>query len=124
MATAIELPPPLNASRYTSSPQQDISAFLHQHPWLVPLLQEADRALLAAFPEEPCIHLAVTRDPDNIAGEYLAYGIVSRQPLPGARACLTAFDEAWLLDNLERLQDEVLFRLRFVCVSPGVPIWI
>ena len=90
-----------------------IAAFLRQHPWLVPLLQEADRALLGAFPEEPCIHLAVSRDPDTIEGEYLVYGIVSRQPLAGARACLTTFDESWLLDNVERFQEKVLFRLRF-----------
>ena len=113
MAPVIELPPPMNTPRYSSSPQEAIAAFLRQHPWLVPLLQEADRALLGAFPEEPCIHLAVSRDPDTIEGEYLVYGIVSRQPLAGARACLTTFDESWLLDHVERFQEKVLFRLRF-----------
>jgi len=113
MAAVTELPPPLNTARYISSPHQEILMFMQRHPWLVPLLQAADRALLATFPENPCIKLAVVRDPESVDEDYLVYGIETLRPLADARASLKAFDDTWLLENLERLQDKVLFRLRF-----------
>ena len=53
MATAIALPPPLNASRYTSSPQQDIAAFLRQHPWLCPYSKRPTRHCSLPSPKSP-----------------------------------------------------------------------
>jgi hypothetical protein len=114
MAAIAELPPPLNAKHYTSAPHQQVLRFMQQHSWLVPILQEADRVLLTTFPANTRIMLAVAHDPESPDEEYLVYGIETAQPLADARACLQAFDDAWLLDSLERLQDKVLFRLRFV----------
>jgi hypothetical protein len=57
---------------------------------------------------------AVDHDPDIPDQEYLVVAVQTALPPTEARASLKAFDEAWLLDNTDRLQDKVLFTLRFV----------
>lgn len=114
MDAVVELPEPLNAKHYTPIAHQEIRAFMQRHRELIPLLKEADRALLSIFPRNTSIKLAVGHDPEIPDTEYLVYGIETSQELPVARACLKAFDETWLLDNVEHLHDKIVFRLRFI----------
>jgi hypothetical protein len=114
MTSVLELPKPLRAAQYAPSALQDVLNFVTRHPWLKPVIEEADEPLCAAFPGPVQLEIAVDRDPDIPNEEYLIVAVKTTLPPAQARTYLKAFDEAWLLDNADRFQDKVLYTLRFV----------
>ncbi len=98
---------------YTVQDEDTIFAFLRKHPEINVLLIEARRPLSKLFGPNPQVELRVVSDPEAEGFEELFGYIRTSLPVEEALAQLDAFDEAWLLNALDRANGKLNFNLIF-----------
>ena len=114
MPSVLDLPQPTRAATYSLEAAKEIQAFLERYPWIPSLVAAAEAPLAAAFPPPVELVYTIARDPEIPEEEALVVAVQTALPPAEARACLTAFDEAWLLEHDGDFDGKVLFTLRFV----------
>jgi hypothetical protein len=100
-------------SFYTVQDEDAVFAFLTKHPEIRVLLIEARQPLSKLFGPNPQVELRVVSDPEAEGFEELFGYIRTSLPVEEALAQLDAFDEAWLLNALDRANGKLNFNLVF-----------
>ncbi len=89
-----------------------VKSFLEEHPFLIPLLQEAHIQIKRYFPNSDVV-LEVVTDPEIPDEKQLVAFIVVEQTAEEASQALDRLDEEWWLDALDRAQDMFHITLEF-----------
>jgi uncharacterized protein (UPF0332 family) len=91
----------------------NVTSFLEENQFLVPLLQEAYIQLKEYFPSSDFV-LEVVNTSEVVGEEQLVASIVVKQDPEKASLDLDRFDEHWWLDNMDRAKDKLCIALEFV----------
>jgi hypothetical protein len=91
----------------------EVRRFLCRNPWLADFLIDALAPLNESFVEIDQLVLEVFRDPENWGSSELVCSIVTRLEPHQALEDLNKFDEMWFLDQTDRTQGLLNFRLDF-----------
>ncbi len=97
---------------YTFRDTNDVTSFLEENPFLIPLLQEAYMHLKEYFPDSDVV-LEVVNTSEVVGEEELIAFIVVKQDSEKASLDLDRFDEHWWLDNMDRAKDKLCIALEF-----------
>jgi hypothetical protein len=90
----------------------EITSFLEENPFLIPLLQEAYTHIKRHFPLSDIV-LEVVTDPEVIGEKQLVAFIVVDKNAKGASLALDHLDEEWGLEAMESVQDKLCITLEF-----------
>ena len=90
----------------------DVTSFLEENPFLIPLLLEAYIHLKEYFPDSDVV-LEVVNTSEVVGEEELIAFIVVKQDSEKASLDLDRFDEHWWLDNMDRAEDKLCIALEF-----------
>jgi hypothetical protein len=90
----------------------EITSFLEENPFLIPLLQEAYTHIKRHFPLSDVV-LEVVTDPEIMGQKDLVVFIVVEQKAEEASRALDRLDEEWWLDTLDRAEDKLHITLEF-----------
>jgi hypothetical protein len=91
----------------------DVTSFLEENSFLVPLLQEAYTHIKRHFPDSDVV-LEVVTDPEIMDEKALVAFIVVKQTAKEASQALNRLDKEWWLNALERAEDKLHITLEFV----------
>jgi hypothetical protein len=101
------------AELYAFQDDGSVRGFLRQHPYLVPLLEEARRMIPRYFGHDVRVSLEVVENLESEDDQEL-YAKVHTAACDEALGTLRRFDEGWWLDALERAQGNLTITLRHV----------
>jgi hypothetical protein len=98
---------------YTFRRREEAGEFLHQHPFLVPLLNEAHDKIAEHFGPSPDVVLEVVTDPE-VHGlvEMFGYIVTSLTPEEAGKR-LQQFDREWFLRHAHRANGLLNFDVEF-----------
>jgi hypothetical protein len=91
----------------------EVTGFLEENPFLIPLLQEAYIQLKEYFPNSDFV-LEVVTDPEIMGQKDLVASIVVEQDVEDASQALDRLDEKWWLKNRKRANGKLCIMLEFV----------
>jgi hypothetical protein len=91
----------------------DVTSFLEENPFLIPLLQDAYTHIKEYFPDSD-VFLKVAHDPEFIGQKQLVAFIAVKQTAEEASQALDRFDEGWGLEAWERAEDKLCITLEFL----------
>lgn len=91
----------------------EVTSFLEENPFLLPLLQEAYIQIKEHFPDSDVV-LEVINSSEAIGEEQLVAFIVVKQNGREASHQIDCFDEEWWLKNIKRSEDKLCIALEFV----------
>ena len=91
----------------------EVTSFLEENPFLIPLLVESYPYIKKHFPDAD-VFLEVAHDPEIIGYVQLVALIAVRQTAEEAEDALDRLDEEWDPDAMERSEDKFLITLEFV----------
>ena len=95
---------------YAFEDEDEVTAFLEEHPFLIPLLEEARGPLTVSFGVDTPIRLAVWLDPENEEDRALfARAETGTLPVRESLARLWEFYDAWWRDMLPVARDLLRF---------------
>src|SRR5262249_11405891 len=100
------------ASLYVFRNANDVTSFLEENPFLIPLLQEARIQIKRYFPDSDVV-LEVVTDPEIMGEKELVASIVVGQNVEEACDTLDRFDEEWWLDASDRAEGQLHVGLEF-----------
>ena len=92
--------------------QGEVTSYLDEHAFPVPLLLEAGRIIPSYFPEAGLL-LEVATDPEVPDERQLVLSIAPCLAVPEALATLQRFDNDWWLDRLPDVRDKLAITLTF-----------
>ncbi len=100
---------------YAFRDKHRVTLFVHEHPFLLPLLLEARPAIERHFGREARVVLEVLIDPEDHPAQPVLYACV-QTPLSAKEASrlLDQFDEDWWLDASENADGELCITVDFV----------
>jgi hypothetical protein len=115
MRTILEEPDStINVHYVALAPENRVEEFLATHPSVQQYLLDAREPLHKAFGKDiEKVSVIATINPEMMDGEFLVCRIQTSLPAAQAVARLTAFDEAWDLENSQRTQGKVIFNVTF-----------
>jgi hypothetical protein len=90
----------------------EVTSFLEENLFLIPLLQEAYTHIKRHFPLSDVV-LEVVTDPEIMGQKDLVVFIVVKQKAEEASQALDRLDEEWWLDTLDRAEDKLHITLEF-----------
>ncbi len=91
----------------------EVTSFLEENPFLIPLLVESYPYIKKHFPEAN-VFLEVVHDPEIIGYTQLVAFIAVKQTAEEASQALDRLDEEWDPDAMERAADKFCITLEFV----------
>ena len=91
----------------------EVTSFLEENPFLMPLLVESYPYIKKHFPDAE-VFLEVVHDPEIIGYIQLVAFIAVRQTAEGADEALDRLDEEWAPEAMERAGNMFLITLEFV----------
>jgi hypothetical protein len=95
-------------------PETKVEEFLAAHPNVQQYLLDAKEPLHQAFGKDmEQVSVVATTNPEMMEGEFLVCHIRTSLSPERALACLNAFDEAWDLENSQRIGGRVIFNVAF-----------
>ena len=98
---------------YSFRDAHEVTGFLQEYPFLIPLLQEAYIHIKRHFPHSD-VALRVMTDPEVMGGKQLIVFILVEQTAKEASPVIDQLDEEWGLDAMERVQDLLCITLEFI----------
>ena len=90
----------------------EVTSFLEENPFLIPLLQEAYMHIKRHLPHSDVV-LEVVTDPEIMGQKDLVVFIVVEGKAEEASEALDRLDEEWWLNALERAEDKLHIALEF-----------
>jgi hypothetical protein len=97
---------------YALRNEAEIAAFLHQYPFIEPLLQDAPGHIRAHFPES-ALSLEAYYDPEDNFDQIILWVETNLEPSE-ALAQRDAFYEQWWFDALAQIQRRLTINLEYV----------
>ncbi len=91
----------------------EVTSFLEENPFLLPLLVESYPYIKKHFPDAD-VFLEVVHDPEIIGYTQLVAFIAVKQTAEEASQALDRLDEEWDPDAMERTEDKLCITLEFV----------
>jgi hypothetical protein len=98
---------------YTFRGAQEVSGFLHAHPFLAPLLLEAYNKIAKHYGPSPQVVLEVVTDPEATDDRELFVFIRTNLPPDEALSKLDQLDKEWWLDEADRAKGKLCIHVEF-----------